>query len=140
MIRKVGLTVLISCLLLVSFSPGLVQAQSGITILNSTVVTEFPATLVFNLSAESEVNITDIRLHYRGERMEHAQVTSEVYIEIVPDSVVETGWTWDMRKTGGLPPGSSVQYWWTVEDAAGDKVETKPAQVQCDDNRYPWRS
>ena len=140
MIRKVGLTVLISCLLLVSFSPGLVQAQSGITILNSTVVTEFPATLVFNLSAESEVNITDIRLHYRVERMEHAQVTSEVYIEIVPDSVVEAEWTWDMRKTGGLPPGSSVQYWWTVEDAAGDKVETRPAQVRFDDNRYPWRS
>ena len=140
MIRKFGLTMLISCLLLVSFGPGLVQAQSGITILDSTVETEFPAMLVFNLAAESEVNITDIRLHYRVERMEHAQVTSEVYIEIVPDSVIETEWTWDMRKTGGLPPGSSVQYWWTVEDAAGDKIETRPTQVQFDDNRYLWRS
>ncbi len=140
MIRKVGLTVLISCLLLVSFSPGLVKAQSGITILNSTVVTEFPATLVFNLSVESEVNITDIRLHYRVERMEHAQITSEVYIEIVPDSVIDTGWTWDMRKTGGLPPGSSVEYWWTVKDAAGHRVETEPTLVRFDDDRYPWRS
>ena len=79
MIRKVGLTVLIGCLLLVSFSPGLVKAQSGITILNSTVVTEFPATFVFNLSAESEVNIIDIRLYYRVERMEHAQVTFKLH-------------------------------------------------------------
>ncbi|MFC1955817.1 peptidase MA family metallohydrolase [Chloroflexota bacterium] len=140
MIRKFGLTMLISCLLLVSFGPGLVQAQSGITILDSTVETEFPAMLAFNLAAESEVNITDIRLHYRVERMEHAQVTSEVYIEIVPDSIVEAEWTWDMKKTGGLPPGSSVQYWWAVKDAAGDKVETKPTQVQFDDNRYLWRS
>ena len=140
MIRKAGLTALIICLLLVSFSSGLVQARSGITISSSSVETEFPATLVFNLTAESEVNIADIRLHYKVERMEHAQVTSEVYIEFVPDSVVEAQWTWDMRKTGGLPPGSSIQYWWTVADAAGNKVETEPAQVQFDDDRYSWRS
>ncbi len=140
MIKKVGLTVLMVCLFLLSFSPGLVKAQSGITILNSTAVTEFPATLAFNLSVESEVNITDIRLHYRVERLEHAQIASEVYIEIVPGNVVDTGWTWDMRKTGGLPSGSSVQYWWTIEDAAGYKVETSPAQIRFDDNRYQWRS
>jgi len=45
-----------------------------------------------------------------------------------------------MRKIGGLPPGSSVDYWWVVENANGDKIETAPVQVQFDDNRYSWRS
>jgi len=45
-----------------------------------------------------------------------------------------------MRKTGGLPPGSSVDYWWVVENANNYKVETAPVQVQFDDNRYSWRS
>ena len=45
-----------------------------------------------------------------------------------------------MRRTGGLPPGSSVEYWWTVTDASGYTVETAPAQVLFDDNRYLWNS
>jgi len=45
-----------------------------------------------------------------------------------------------MIRIGGLPPGSSVEYWWTVEDAGGDKAATAPAIVLFDDNRYDWRS
>jgi len=45
-----------------------------------------------------------------------------------------------MRKTGGLPPGSSVYYWWTVEDANGDRLKTAPVRVQFDDTRYSWHS
>ena len=101
---------------------------------------DFPASLNFRLSAESDVNITDIRLHYRVERMEHAQITAEVYIEFEPATTVDAEWVWDMRKTGGLPPGSNVRYWWTLEDVKGDRVETEPAIVQIEDNRYDWQS
>ncbi len=43
-----------------------------------------------------------------------------------------------MVKIGGLPPGSSVNYWWTVEDTSGDRIETVPSRIQFDDNRYAW--
>jgi hypothetical protein len=33
-----------------------------------------------------------------------------------------------------------VEYWWTVEDAKGDRVETAPVQVQFEDTRYAWHS
>jgi len=89
---------------------------------------------------ESDVNITDIRLRYKVDRVSYAQVTSEVYIEFVPSTAVEAEWTWDMIRTGGLPPGSIVEYWWAVEDVKGERIETAPIQVQFDDNRYPWRS
>ena len=45
-----------------------------------------------------------------------------------------------MVKIGGLPPGSSVDYWWVVKDASGGRIETAPSRVQFDDNRYSWRS
>jgi hypothetical protein len=45
-----------------------------------------------------------------------------------------------MVRMGGLPPGSSLQYWWTVQDARGSKVETEPVQVQFEDTRYSWHS
>ncbi len=140
MIKKASILALVAYLFLALLSLGLVQAQSGLTILDSSAQAEFPSKLSFNLSAESDVNITGIRLHYTVDRVSLAQVTSEVYIEFVPSSTIDARWTWDMRKTGGLPPGSSVDYWWTVEDANGDRLETAPVRVQFDDTRYSWHS
>ncbi|MFC1938351.1 peptidase MA family metallohydrolase [Chloroflexota bacterium] len=140
MIKKAGIFALVVCLFLVLLSPALVQAQGKLTVSDTSVQSEFPSRLVFNLAAESDVNITDIRLHYTIERTSFAQVTSEVYINFLPNTSVNVTWTWDMRKTGGLPPGSSMEYWWTVKDAKGDKVETAPVQVQFEDTRYSWRS
>lgn len=141
MIKKAGLIILSVCLLLVSLSPvGLVQASSGLTLLSSSAEVDFPARLKFSISAESDVNITDIRLHYRVERADFAKVTSEVYIEFMPATAVQAEWTWDMRRTGGLPPGSIVDYWWTLRDAKDSEVETEPLRVQIDDTRYSWQS
>lgn len=39
-----------------------------------------------------------------------------------------------------MPPGASITYWWTVEDAAGNSIETPPAVLRFDDDRYEWRS
>ncbi|MFC1940539.1 peptidase MA family metallohydrolase [Chloroflexota bacterium] len=139
MIKKTGIFALVFCFFLSVVSPGLVQAQAGLTVLDSSAEAEFPAKLHFNLSAESDADITDIHLHYILDRESYAQVSSEVYIEFVPDTTADVQWAWDMRRTGGLPPGSSVEYWWTVKDVSGNRVETTPATVHFDDNRYPWR-
>jgi hypothetical protein len=133
MIKKAGLFILAILLFLVLMSPGLAQAQNELRIVASSVEPEFPLILRFNLSAESDVSITDIRLHYTVERESFAQVTSEVYMDFVPDRSVDVQWAWDMRKTGGLPSGTVVEYWWTVEDIQGDKVTTVPVRVRFDD-------
>ncbi|MFC2010962.1 peptidase MA family metallohydrolase [Chloroflexota bacterium] len=140
MIKKAGIFVLAVSLLLLLLSPGLVQAQGGVTIAGNSASAEFPANLHFNLSAKSDSNITDIRLHYTIDHESYSQVISEVYLEFVPDTTVDVQWAWDMRKTGGLPPGSNVTHWWTVKDASGDMVETNPLRTQFSDNRYSWQS
>ncbi len=99
MIKKVSILLLLLCLCLGILSPSLVQAQGGLTILDSSAQLEFPSELTFDLSAQSDVNITDIRLHYTVDQLSHAQVTSEVYIEFVPATMVEASWTWDMRSS-----------------------------------------
>ena len=140
MIKKVRLLGLVAWLLLVVVSPVPVQAQRGLTVLDSSTHIEYPAELTFSVSAEGNVNITDIRLHYTVERLNFAQVTSEAYIEFEPAATVELEWTWDMRRTGGLPPGAIVDYWWTVEDVRGNRVETTPVRIYFDDTRYRWQS
>ncbi len=140
MIKKTRILALVVCLILAVLSPVSVQAQGRLTVLDSSAQVEFPSKLSFNLTVESDVNITDIRLRYTVDRVSFAEVTSEVYIEFVPSTTVDVAWALEMVKIGGLPPGASVEYWWVIEDAKGDKVETAPVQVQFDDNRYSWRS
>ncbi|MFC1995467.1 peptidase MA family metallohydrolase [Chloroflexota bacterium] len=139
MIKKARILTLAICLVLVILSPVGVQAQDGLVISDSSAEAEFPVRLNFTLSAESNVNITDIRLHYSIDRASFAQVTSEVSIEFVPKTTVDVTWALEMVRIGGLPSESSVEYWWTVKDTNGNRTETTSAQVRFDDTRYSWQ-
>ncbi len=140
MTKRFSILALAVCLFLLILSSSVVQAQGELAIIDSSAQVGFPSRLSFNLSVESDVNITDIRLNYKVDQVSFAQITSEVYIDFVPGSLVNAEWTLDMRKTGGLPSGSIVEYWWTVEDASGGRIETAPVQVEFDDTRYSWQS
>jgi len=114
-------------------------ADSGIAVLDSSVEVHFPVALVFNLEAESEADIVDARLHYQVDKMNYAPVTSEGWADFAPATRVEASWAWDMRKSS-LPPGVEVTYWWTIQDTAGNRLETPLAKVHFDDLRYNWQS
>jgi hypothetical protein len=113
-------------------------ASSGITV-NSSVQVSFPTSITFKVSAQSDVNIVKLRLHYIVDRQNYAQVVSEGWPQFSPATSVNTQWLWDMRKSS-LPPGTQVEYWWTAEDAAGKTAQTGCSTVSFDDNRYTWQS
>jgi hypothetical protein len=140
MMKKTGFIVLSVALLIGLLGTVSVRADGGLAVTDSSVEIDFPMRLNFSLTVESDVDITDIRLRYRVDRMGHARVISETFIEFTPAPAVKAEWTWDMRKTGGLPPGSSVEYWWTVENAAGDSIETSPSRFRIEDSRYAWQN
>jgi hypothetical protein len=138
-VKKASLLGVIVCLSMVlNLVP--VKAQGELTVVRSSAQAMFPWSINFDLSAESSVDITDIRLHYKVLRHSFADVTAETYLEFEPAMTVEVSWDWDMILTGGLPPGASVQYWWTVTDASGDRIETNPATLQFNDERFSWQS
>jgi hypothetical protein len=116
------------------------QAQNELRVVSSSAQALFPDSISFELTAESDVDITDIRLHYTVIRSRFADVTSEIYLEFESSTAVEVVWSWDMRRTGGLPPGVNIQYWWTVKDEGGNKIETSPAILKFSDERYSWQS
>ena len=140
MTKKASLITLVICLSLALVGPGFIRAQSELRVIDSSAQVVFPLAIGFSLSAESDVDITDIRLHYRVDRKSFAPVNSEVYADFQPAPMVTTSWSLEMVRIGGLPPGSSVEYWWTVEDAKNNRVATTPARVSFDDVRYNWRS
>jgi hypothetical protein len=140
MIKRAVLLILVAILFLALPGPAAVRAVDGLQVLESRVEVDFPMKVNFSLSATGDTDITDIRLHYTVDQMSHAEVISEVFLKFEPATLVDVEWSWDMRKTGGMPPGSRMSYWWTVEDARGERIETEPTVVRVDDVRYPWRS
>ena len=136
MIKRIALLTLTLLWVLI---PSLTVAQAGITVIASDVSLNFPTQAVFTVEAESYVNIVDVRLYYKVDRMNFAEVVSEGWASFTPATTVEASWVWDMTNAS-LPPGAEVTYWWMIEDADGNKIETSPAVMHFDDGRFSWQS
>jgi hypothetical protein len=130
---------LITSAFLLFLSPSLVAAEAGITVIASNVDVDFPSQAVFTIEAESYVDIVDVRLYYQVDKMNYAEVVSEGWADFTPASKIEANWVWDMRNAI-LPPGAEVTYWWMIEDADENRVETSPKIIHFDDNSYSWQS
>src|SRR4030043_2083512 len=125
-------------LLCFAFAPDYVQAQEAISATYSTEV-EFPTSLTFNLTAESNTDITRVVLNYKIDKITTVTVISEVEPDFDRGRKVNTSWIWGMRASS-LPPGAKVQYRWRIEDAAGHELKTDWDTVRFDDERYSWKS
>jgi len=133
------LCLLVILALLIAF-PGISVAQDEITVISSDADPYFPYRITFSLEAESSTQITAVDLAYRVERLSLVTISCRVDADFTPGLRVNATWTWNMLETGGLPPGAEVEYWWLIEDATGQRIETSPASVKFDDLRYDWSS
>lgn len=116
-----------------------VHSDSGLKINGSSVISGFPSSLKFTISAQSNSLIMDIRLHYTTSKLGFANITSESYLIFTPATNVSADWTWDMRRSGGIPPGTTVFYWWTITDNNGNTITTDKSKFNFDDTRFTWQ-
>ena len=142
MIRRAGL---VCCLLLLlagmaAAGAAPAAAQGGPEIITSSALPGFPLELSFNLEAGSGTAVTDVRLQYSVERDGFARVVSEIKPPFSSGVRVSIRWVMDMRQTGGLPPGTTIHYWWIITDAAGKKLVSNSRSVVFTDARYQWDS
>ena len=127
------------CLSLLLFGGIPALAAPPVQVHENHAVVNFPASIEFMLHVTGAVPVEEIRLQYRVGSQEYAEVVAETFIDITPAREQQVSWLWDMRKTGGLPPGSEVEYWWLIRTANG--VETTPVQtLEVADLRFEWRS
>jgi hypothetical protein len=138
--RKIIFLLLALILIAAILVPSLARGADGNATVNVSAKMDFPTTLTFTISAKNDVAITDIRLHYTVDKLKFADVISEEVISFSPSKNVGTQYVMDMRQTGGLPPGSRLNYWLTVTDANGAVTETLPQLVVLQDGRYNWKT
>ncbi|MDM8000407.1 MAG: peptidase MA family metallohydrolase [Dehalococcoidia bacterium] len=112
----------------------------GFTVTLSSPRVDFPDSIEFEVEAESDTDIVDITLQYRMDKVALIPVTSVVFPAFEPGRKTAAVWKWDMEQTGGLPPGADLSYWWSIEDADGDNVDTPVRTLSYDDGRHEWKT
>ena len=140
MVKKLQACIVILFLILAIIPAASLSATGEPVVTDTKTDIIYPNSIRFSLSANSNEDITDVRLYYTVERTSFAEIYSEVSLKYEKQKQVDVSWSWDFRYTGGLPPGTEITYWWTVEDEGGDITQTEPQKVSYSDNRYEWGS
>lgn len=140
MIKRIGGLLLILVVMWGILSPVSIRGEDTISVTNSSAQMDFPLSLNFSAQIKSDATISDIRLRYQIQQISFADITSEAVVSFNKGTNVNARYTLDMRKIGGVPPGTDIKYWWLVKNADGKILETQPLLFHVTDNHYQWRN
>jgi hypothetical protein len=114
--------------------------QSDITIVKNTAVLDYPGSIAFHLEATSPTEITSAQLEVRTDALACGQsATRIVPDDFTPGKSITVDWTWELRRTGALPPGTTVWWRWTLQEAGGGEFETPEEQLTIEDDSHTWQ-
>ena len=101
--------------------PQAALADGGIEVVSSRAEARFPTAVTFYLQAEAPADIVDIDIVYRVSASTLVPVSCRAAVDFEEGQSVAASWQWDMLQSGGLPPGTEVEYWWVLSDATGQR-------------------
>jgi hypothetical protein len=112
----------------------------AITILRNDGIPSYPDEIQFRLSARGEDQIDSIELEFGTDVLTCGQsINRAIPEDFTPGTSIETEWTWNLRRTGPMPPGTMVWWRWILRDSTGDEVETPVQSLEFTDTLYPWK-
>ena len=149
--NRLKILVLVVSLAVILLTPGLAACTTtteppqemeidGFRILLSDPEVHFPDFISFAITAESDSDISRLSLQYQVDKLSAIPVTSVAFPDFEEGYRVEATWKWEMRRTGGLPPGTTVSYWWLINDVDGGTAQTPVQTLSFDDLRFSWKT
>jgi hypothetical protein len=101
----------------------------------STVV--FPSSMKFNLILERNSPISEIRLYYKAVG---SPVWSYTYPTLDHSSHIEASYSLKTSGSTYLPPGTEVEYYYSIRYTYGKVVRTPLNSILYLDNRFDWNT
>jgi len=137
-LKGLGLKLIVfGCALMIVW-PGTVLAQDPITIIDQSANSDFREHITFTLAAESTSEIVEATLFYQ---VVGQIATTKNEAEFAPGNAVTAEFEIDQTEaTNYLPPGTSLNYWWNIVDAAGNELKTERELLLYLDDRYDWNT
>ncbi len=111
-------------------------ADDAIQVTNSKFINNFRKNLQFQIEATSASKITQVALlvQITGLPSSGRQIPT-----FTPDNKIQASYTWNLEQNY-IPPGVSGQYWWTLQDAAGNQMTTPKQSFRVDDPAHKWQT
>jgi hypothetical protein len=114
------------------------HAQEPITAsATAELVSEPPRRVNFAVQASSTAgDIVEARIYFQpvgsGARISEP-------LEVSPSSLVSLTHEWNMQ-SNGIPPGTQVEYFWRLQDSAGNSFDTPTQTITPLDPRFDWQT
>ena len=97
---------------------------------------KFPGGLGFNLTAEADGEIVEIRLYYRT--LEDG-IWSYAYPAFDPGQRITASLDLDTSGSVYLAPGTQIEYFYIIRDSLGNEHQTSLATLEYVDTRFQWK-
>jgi hypothetical protein len=133
-----------SRLLVWSLTPLIVltaQNGAGIDVTVNEASVQFPEGIDFHLQALSDVPIESAELRFHTD----AQVCGGGDTQATPEDFVGgtnivADWSWEFRRTGSQPPGTTITWHWVLNTEDGESFETEEQSITLEDTTHNWQS
>jgi len=121
------------------YGPRQTAASDGIQVVESSASHSFAQQITFTLQATSGAEITHVYLFFRAEG--DGQTYSDAIDIDEPSQEINVSYSHDLRRSP-LLPFATVTFWWQIEDATGQSLNTAsdPDQFEYTDNRFQWNA
>lgn len=119
---------------------GRVSAAPGADVAKDKVEFRFPETATFSAELSSDANIVSVTLEYGDEQLTCGDVVAKAFPQFNPGKTVSVEWTWDMRQSGSLLPGTTIWWRWRFADETGAEFVSDEKTAVWLDNNHNWQT
>jgi hypothetical protein len=120
-------------------SPTIVAKPAEVTIASNKASFDFPNSITFAVSGTTVLKLSSITLEYGTNEHSIIEEVTKVKPSFDPGLTINTNYTWDMKKTGSLPPKAEVWYRWKFQDEAKREFVTPRQTISFEDTRFQWK-
>jgi len=137
---RLRLPVILLLLLLLSFFTVPAYAQANVQVVSDQATITFPETILFSAEFKAGTEISSVILEYGVDQLTCGTVQAEAFPAVTPAADVKVQWTWEMRQSGSLPPGSTVWWQWLVTNSSGAQFTSPRQTILWLDNAHSWQT
>ena len=101
---------------------------------------DFPNTVTFSATLNSNAAINAVTLEYGSEQLTCGEVIAKAFPDVNPGPSTNVSWTWDMRQSGSLPPGTTIWWRWRYTDESGQEFVSDTQTVIWLDDQHDWKT
>ena len=113
-----------------------VSADDPITITSSQFTDNFRDNLLFQVAAQSRAaQITRVELLVQ---VEGISSIARLRIAFAPGTTMQATYEWNLVRDY-LPPGATGEYWWEIQDGAGNQLQSPPQSFRVEDQTHAWK-